>query len=169
MEEKSLGRLLELLSEVRGEIGRADQKAAIVLGAAGVGAGALVGAAASGQWSRRAIPGPLLWSWWAGVLAFFLGILALTAALYPRAAPRSPGSGRAYFGEFAETFTAAVALGRENPDEGTRRSVELAAGQLRRLGAIVDRKYGLIRWGMLLLLVSLSCCAVSFLLAQIIG
>ncbi len=170
-DEKSLTYLLGVLSETRSEIGRADQKAAILLATAGVGIGALIGGALSGQWSPEVIPDSIEWLWWAGVGACVLGVLTLAGALYPRSRAKPPSArpGRVYLSDFTDKATSTAILERDSLGEAARERVDLIADQIRRLGVIVDKKYALIRRGMLFLLGSFGCCVLSVIIGRVVG
>ena len=74
----------QMLAEAREELMRADSKAAMLLSAALVAGSFLGGAAFSGEWSPLAIPGCWQWMLWAGLVAWFVAVVDLLAAAFPR-------------------------------------------------------------------------------------
>ncbi|GAA2849983.1 hypothetical protein GCM10010517_07440 [Streptosporangium fragile] len=160
-EGESLDLLLALLSEVRAEIGRADQKAAILLAAVGVAVGAVIGGVLGGRWKPDDISNSAEWLWWVGVGLCTLGVLCLGKVIYPRSAEavKRTASQPVYLRDFTERAISGIE--RRGLAGAARENADLLGEQVRRLGVIVDVKYMFIRRGMLLLLGALFCCVGS--------
>ncbi|MCC5577283.1 hypothetical protein IMZ11_16795 [Microtetraspora sp. AC03309] len=150
-----------LLSEAREELDRADAKAQVLLGTAGIGLGAVAAGLLAGTWSPFTLHDGVEWLWWLGVGASLAAVGSLAGAVYPRLTrPRRDGS-LAYFGDVvkygtAEEITRALIRSHE-PD--LRKTSE----QLLRISVIVGRKYRLIRWGFWLLLGGLVLSLVALI------
>lgn len=144
----------DLLREAREELIRADNKAQILLAAVGVIIGVLLGGVIAGDWqpSTLSCMGETLW--WLGVVAAAAGISLLVAAITPR-----PGSGdpsrATYFLDFAgmnEPADAIRAINAQAP-RGDRTVQQLIA-----VSTIARRKYVLIQWALLALLIATCLC-----------
>ncbi|WP_271219494.1 Pycsar system effector family protein [Streptosporangium carneum] len=161
--------IVAVLTDARNEIGRADQKAAALLAASGVGVGALIAGLLGGQWSPTRLPGSVQWLWWVGIVLCALGVLSLGFAIYPRS---SRGAARivrrrgVFLGDFASAVKAE--LGRAKLGRDARVRIELVVSQVEHLASIVDVKYRHIRRGMLLLLAAILCCASAVVLAPLL-
>ncbi|AWS46291.1 Pycsar system effector family protein [Streptosporangium sp. 'caverna'] len=168
-EGESFELLLALLAEARAEIGRADQKAAILLAAIGVAAGAVIGGSLGGRWGPGSIPDAVEWLWWAGVGLCSLAVLCLGRAIYPRSASMAVrvAPTRAYLRDFTERAISGIE--RRGLSGEARENLDLLGGQVRRLGVIVDMKYTLIRRGMLVLLGALFCCVGSVVVGWLLS
>ncbi|MFJ2773739.1 Pycsar system effector family protein [Streptomyces sp. NPDC087300] len=86
---------------MRSEIARADAKAAVLVTALGVMSGVFGGLIARNQWTPAALSAPGFSTWWAGVLALALTLLALLMAVLPRygTSTWAPGAPLSYFGD----------------------------------------------------------------------
>jgi hypothetical protein len=156
-----------LLVQAREELSRVDTKASIMLAAAGVALGIVLGDLVARGWSPFRLPIAAALVWWVGVANVSVGIMALLAAVYPRhrrqIAP-TVGEPREYVGYYAD-----VASYRSTDEviKAIRRSagrdLELMAEQLLQVSKIADRKYRLLSWGVWLLVVGVAG-AVSALL-----
>ncbi|MFD1535454.1 Pycsar system effector family protein [Nonomuraea guangzhouensis] len=156
---------MAVLTDLRAEIGRADQKAAVMLATAGVGVGALGGALLAGSWNPGKLPAGVAWLWWLGIVLCSMGIIGLAAAIYPRsvhAADRLRRRRSQFVGQYSETLM--TSLEADSPHAQKAFLLE----EIRRLSAIADAKYRGIRYGMLLLLGAIVCCLVVPVLAHII-
>ncbi|MFF4017768.1 Pycsar system effector family protein [Streptomyces sp. NPDC001843] len=93
-----------LLTELRGEIARADTKASVLVAALGMTAGVFTGLLAGRDWSTSRLSGPAAVLWWAGATALALSLLALLLAVLPRYRSGSWAEGRplCYFGDIQE-------------------------------------------------------------------
>lgn len=139
-----------VLAEAREELTRADTKAQVLLGIAGLGIGAVSGGLLAGSWSPLKLHPGVQWLWWAGAGCALAALFCLAQAVYPRITKRS--SGISYFGDvrrYKSTAEIIDALRRTADGDLT----ELAE-QIRIVSAIVVRKYTLIRWGFWLLLIA---------------
>ncbi|MFF3664564.1 Pycsar system effector family protein [Microtetraspora malaysiensis] len=142
-----------MLTEAREELNRADAKAQVLLGVAGIGIGAVTGGLLAGSWSPLRLHTGLQWVWWAGAACALAALVCLAGAVYPRITRRAPGPPR-YFGDIRGRGSAreiADALRDRANDDLTR-----VAEQIRAVSAIVLRKYLLIKWGFWLLLASIA-------------
>ncbi|MFI1413053.1 Pycsar system effector family protein [Streptomyces sp. NPDC020707] len=140
---------IQLLADLRGEIARADAKAAVLAGVLGMSAGGL-GALLTGHgWnpSLLSLPGALLW--WAGVASLMAALFALLLALIPRyrKSPWTPGRPLTYFGDIrraalAGQLTAALAETGRDPGRGLVLALVETSG-------IAARKHFWIRTGLI--------------------
>ncbi|MEV0594863.1 Pycsar system effector family protein [Nonomuraea cavernae] len=139
-----------LLSEAREELNRADVKAQVLLGVAGIGLGAVAAGLLAGTWSPLTLHNAVEWLWWVGVGATLASVGALAGAVYPRLGrPQRDGS-LSFFGDVLRYSTSeeiATALVRSHEPDLVKISE-----QLLRISVIVGRKYRFIRWGCWLLL-----------------
>ncbi|WP_436759828.1 Pycsar system effector family protein [Streptosporangium sp. V21-05] len=141
-----------LFTEAREELNRADAKAQVLLGVAGIGLGAVAGGLLAGSWSPFELSDTVEWLWWAGILAALAALSCLTGAVYPRTG-KTKSNKPGYIGYYGDVL-------RFDSNEATiaalsRSSVldlERTTDQIRRLSRIIERKYQLIRWGFWLLL-----------------
>lgn len=134
----------QLLDETRDELTRADGKASLLLASAGVAAGVVFAAALSGDLSPSTIDNRVEWLCWLGFGLVAAGIVALTAAVWPRMG--SGKSGRAHYFADVVTFNGDVAALRtaiENDDP-----IERDISQLAVLSHVVTVKYRWTRRGM---------------------
>jgi MFS family permease len=154
----------ELLVHVREELQRADSKSSLLLSAAGVAIGALMGGLIAGDWSPFELSNGVEWLWWVGVVAATGGVFALAWAVFPRTIikgrviPAAP----AYYKDVVAYETPQelqVAL-----EAGAARGESHVPDQLLSISKIVDRKYELIRFAMRALGVAVLCCSVAVLL-----
>lgn len=164
----------ELLDEGREELQRADSKASILLSAAGLVAGALVAAAAAGEWNPTKIDSA--WAqglFWIGIAAGAIGVCLLGSAVMPRIHNPGRKESLAYFGhvvQFRErgfTFSTRERRSRVSKGKTELRAaiVSASAGRFDRvvdqvwvISHIVHRKYRLIRWALMSLLVAALLC-----------
>lgn len=91
----------QLLADLRGEIARADAKAAVLVGALGLSAGVPAALLSNRHWSPALLPVPAALLWWAGVASLAVALLALVLAVIPRclASRWTPGRPLTYFGD----------------------------------------------------------------------
>lgn len=139
-----------LLAETRIELGRADNKAATLLGAAGVVVGVVLAALLAGQWRPTHLPMAAQAVWWVAVAAGAAGVGLLAAAVAPRAVTtRRQVDVARYFGDVVAAYATggpdeldrALAAGAADPADRTRH-------QLITLSRIAVTKYRLIRHAM---------------------
>ena len=150
--------LADLLEDTREELTRADSKAALLLAATGVAAGALLAGLLGGRWTPFSLDNRVEWIWWIGVCAAGAGILSIAAAVYPRIRLRSAPNPEApaYYGDVAaydslEAFRRAV---EQAPDPEAR-----LVDQTFLVARIVQTKYVLLRRGLRFLLLATLACA----------
>jgi hypothetical protein len=151
-EAQAHARGTQLLGEAREELIRADVKAQVFLGVAGVGIGTVTGGILAGSWSPSKLHTSLQWIWWVGAVCALTALFCLSSAVYPRITKRALGI--SYFGDAGRYRSAseiADALRSRNGDD-----IVAVSEQIRSISAIVVRKYLLVRWGFWLLLVSIG-------------
>ncbi|MGC5010882.1 Pycsar system effector family protein [Streptosporangium sp. DT93] len=143
---------VRLFTEAREELSRADTKAQVLLGVAGLGIGAVAGGLIAGNWSPLKLHAGLQWLWWTGAVCALAALVCLAGAVYPRITKRALGF--TYFGDIGRYGSAAEiakALRRHDDEDLT-----VLAEQIRAVSVLVTRKYLLIRWGFWLLLASIG-------------
>jgi len=134
----------QMLQEARSDVQAADQKASILLAAAGIGIGALLGGLLSGEWNPALLGCAASVLWWYGATSLAIAVVSAGAAVWPRI-----GRGRLedpvyYWGQVAtypnlEILNAALDVFPPDPVSRTRH-------QLFNLSKIVSRKYRLIQY-----------------------
>ncbi|MEU5100598.1 Pycsar system effector family protein [Streptomyces sp. NPDC020996] len=138
-----------LLTELRAELARADNKASVLVGALGMTAGVCGGLLAGRSWTPAALSSTGAVLWWAGVTALVLSLFALLLTVLPRyrATRWEPGQPLSYFGDIQE----AVRLGRlESALDTTRQDPAAAlAAALTDTSRIAARKHQWIRVGLI--------------------
>lgn len=174
--ESTISYLADLLKDTREELGRADSKAALLLAATGVAAGALLGGLLNGRWTPFSLDNSVEWLWWLGVGSAVAGVFSTAAVVYPRRInPRKPHTKKtaenpptpqkpltpAYFGdvvayENVEKFNEAI----DQVPSPKERLLE----QTFVLSKVVMRKYKLLRLGLLFLLFAILACAAAVLI-----
>ncbi|MGV9773760.1 Pycsar system effector family protein [Streptosporangium sp. NPDC003464] len=170
-----------VLAEVRGDIGRADRKAAVLAAAA------VLGVLLGNRYGPDGLPSQVEWLWWAGVFFCVMGVLMLAGALYPRSARlagqaverRRSYAGRLYdedphageapvedsrAGAFARS--ALADLRARTAAQDTRVRADRLVLDIRRLSSVADAKKRYVRRGVILLVISLCCCALSVTVGQ---
>ncbi|MFF8450841.1 Pycsar system effector family protein [Streptomyces leeuwenhoekii] len=92
---------IRLLADLRGEITRADAKAAVLVAALGISAGVLATLLPRRCWSPARLPQPSALLWWTGAVSLGLALFALLLAVMPRYGRSHWASGRplVYFGD----------------------------------------------------------------------
>jgi hypothetical protein len=139
-----------LLAEARDELQRADQKASILLAAAGVAIGTVLAGILSAGWSPSLLRSPWDVLWEAGAVATLGGIGALIWAIYPRTTHgRNDDSRLFYFGQAGNTESVADLERELRKSSGSH--FERSADQLWRVSRVVNTKYRAVRWGVRLL------------------
>jgi hypothetical protein len=154
-----------LLNSAREEIDRADAKASILLAASGVAAGALLAGLVAGNWTPLELQMKIQWVWWLGVFQAAAGTFLLALAVYPREQINDSEIPWAviFYGDVLAYRSTTQLVGALERSAKTR--IERTADQLRRVSVIVDRKYRLVRRGLLMLFLS----AVTIMTAIIIN
>lgn len=153
---------VRMLDEARGEVVMADQKASMILAAAGIGFAAVLGGFLSGDWKPSDYNSAGEFLWWLGAF-FAFGVVLLNAiAVWPRFTTRDEDGLVTYWGHVArysrlDQFEAALEASPVDPPR-TRH-------QLWRLARIVRTKYICVRLG----LVSGGIAATLFVLAGLVG
>jgi hypothetical protein len=175
--EREPGRILDYvqatLADARRRVRGEDETAAILLFATGAAAGAVVVGLLNGHWRPGELSSKVEWLWWTSLFFWLLGILVLVGALYRRTAGlagRALERRRFYPGGFAGDTPPApdprlgygVGPGAHGRDAEAR--VDLIVLEIRRLNAVGDAKHRYIRRGVLLMMVSVICCALSVLI-----
>ncbi len=151
-----------LATENREELSRIDTKSSILLGAATVAAGSIVGGILAGQWSPFRLHAQIAWLWWLGVAVATVGYTALLVAVYPMMRRTAGQDQLTYFGHIARVpRTAEVRrLIERMATDPLERSVE----QTLILARLIRIKYALIRLGVLSGVVGAGCCSIAVLI-----
>ncbi|MEU3167666.1 hypothetical protein [Streptosporangium sp. NPDC006930] len=156
--------LADARRKVRGE----DETAAALLFTTGVAAGAVAVGLLNGHWRPGELSGKVEWLWWTSVFFWLMGILTLTGALCGRTsglAGRVLERRRFYPGTFALDAPPEpdprLGYGVGRSGRGTEVRVDLLVLEIRRLNAVGDAKRRFIRRGVLLMMVSIACCALA--------
>ncbi|MEU1476897.1 Pycsar system effector family protein [Streptomyces sp. NPDC005760] len=138
-----------LLAELRGEVGRADSKASVLVAALGMTAGVFSGLLAGRDWTPAELSATGTALWWAGTAALGLSLFALLLAVLPRYSSDgwTPGRPLSYFGDIQQ----AVRLGRLETALGdTRRDPTTGlTAALTEMSRIAARKHQWIRTGLI--------------------
>ncbi|MFE2375358.1 Pycsar system effector family protein [Streptomyces sp. NPDC059398] len=97
-----------LLVELRAEIARADNKAAVLVAALGMTAGVFSALLAGHGWTPNALSVPAAFFWWSGAAGLALSLFALLLAVLPRYRTRdwAPGQPLCYFGDIQQAVRA---------------------------------------------------------------
>ena len=155
--------LTDLLANIRDELNRADSKASLLLAAVGVIIGALLGGISGSRWTPMSLGAGEQALWWAGVVAAAVGVLLISASVYPRIRLRAtPRSGPpSYYADVAaypdvDAFRHAI---REAPDVRERLLTQTYV-----LARIVEGKYLKLQRALLSLLVAIIACALAIAL-----
>jgi MFS family permease len=158
----------ELLAEAREEVNKADAKAQVLLGVAGVGLGAVTGGLIAGSWSPFQLSNAVEWLWWSGAAAALAALACLAGAVYPRAGVSVVDDPKvvACYGDVVR-FRSVQALANALL-VAARPDLRRVADQVRRLSGIVHRKYRLIRWGFWLLSAAVVATVASVLLDLVV-
>lgn len=153
-----------LLSSAREEIDRADSKASILLAASGVATGALLAGLMAGNWTPLELQATIQWAWWLGVFEAAIGVFFLALAVYPREQINDSGFSWSvvFYGDVLAYRSTTQLVGALERSAETR--IERMADQLRRVSAIVNRKYRLIRRGMLMLFLSAATISTAIMI-----
>ncbi|MER5730549.1 Pycsar system effector family protein [Streptomyces sp. NPDC002138] len=149
MSDDENGPAARLLADLRVEIARADSKAALLVGAFGMTAGALSSQLAGRRWQPDELSTPGQAVWWAGAGALALALPALLLAVLPRylTTPWQTGVPLSYFGDIASADRQGrlqEALAATDRDPGGALRAALAANS-----RIAVRKHQWIRTGLL--------------------
>ncbi|MEV0320022.1 Pycsar system effector family protein [Streptomyces sp. NPDC050658] len=90
-----------LLSEIRAEIGRADSKAAVLIGAIAMAVGLLGGLVVARGWDPARLSLPWAVVWWSGICGLTASLLSTLVAVLPRydKSVWEPGLPLGYFGD----------------------------------------------------------------------
>jgi Family of unknown function (DUF5706) len=144
-----------LLQSARDELDRADSKAATVFAVSGVAVGAGLAAILGRQWRPSMMSWPFEALWWVGSTCLAVGLVALGAGVYPRIERAREESPSLLFGHLHKLTPdlLMIELERSAMDPLGSRIPELLA-----LSRIVQTKYALIRFGMILVGVGLATC-----------
>jgi hypothetical protein len=152
-----------MLAEARAEVSIADQKAGLVLAAAGIGFSAVLGGLLAGDWrpSKYNLGGEILW--WFGAVLAFATVASAATAMWPRFTTRSEDDLVSYWGHVARFATLDALESALDAQPTVDR--DRTRHQLWRLARIVRIKYWCIRWA----LVSGGAAAAVFVLAGLFG
>ncbi len=155
--------LTDLLTETRDELTRVDSKAALLLAASGVIAGALLAGFFGGRWTPFDLSNKVQWIWWLGVASAAFGLFSVAAAVYPHIHLRStpvPGL-PTYYGDVAayedvDAFRRAI--------ENMPRSKDRLIYQTFVLSRLVKRKYILLQRGLRSMLLAVIACMLAVII-----
>ncbi|MEU4997570.1 Pycsar system effector family protein [Streptomyces sp. NPDC021622] len=153
-----------LLDDLRTEIARADAKAAVLVAALGVMAGVFSGLLARREWTPASLSMPASSTWWAGVLALALTLLALLMTVLPRygTSKWTPGAPLSYFGDIqraARSGHLAEALADTELDPTAD-----AIAALSTTSRIAQRKHQWVRTGLIAFTIAAVLLPVSLLI-----
>ncbi|WDZ90665.1 Pycsar system effector family protein [Nocardiopsis sp. HUAS JQ3] len=138
----------DLLSDTRDEIGRADQKAAILLAASGVAASILSASVLDGRWAPTGLSPFSAVLWWIGSASGACAMVAFTLAVFPKTRDRTAMA----HPNLVRFYDDVLRINREDRLEQALRwsstmELQRLIGQLKTLSAIAVRKYRLIQVG----------------------
>lgn len=159
-----------LLTETREELVRADGKAGLLLAAAGVALGALMGGLLSNDWTPFSLDNRIEWLWWLGALSAGVGLVRLVGAVWPRTGRKGPPPGVvAYYGDVhryagrptAELRAALAASAADAPDR--------LVDQLREVSRIVVDKYAGVKAALVALPIAAVLCTVAVAVSGALG
>lgn len=159
------------LADARRRVRREDETAAILLFTTGAAAGAVVVGLLNGHWRPGELSSRVEWLWWTSMFFWLMGLLVLAAALHRRTAGlagRALERRRFYPGGFAGDTPPepdprlGYRVGSDGRDAEAR--VDLVVLEIRRLNAVGDAKQRYIRRSVLLMTLSIVCCALSLLI-----
>jgi len=156
------GYLRELLIATREELVRADNKASLLLAAAGVAVGVTVAGLISRDWSPSMLENRVEWLWWLGAASAVYGLWCLGLAVYPTTRRRGAAPGVvAYFGDvnaYAGRPRAELvaALSRS-----AQREQDRWVDQLVQVSDVAQRKYDRLRHAMWALPIAAVLCTTS--------
>lgn len=156
----------EILRSTRGELVRADAKAASLFASSGVAFGALFTGWLNGHWSPLPLHHCIQLIWWAGAAAAAAALAHLGWAVYPRT-KRSERDGRsvAYFGDVVRLSRDELAAAfTDHPVSCTASMID----QVYEVSMIVARKYALIKIAFFLLGLSILLGVISVVLGALI-
>ncbi|MFJ8893568.1 Pycsar system effector family protein [Leifsonia sp. NPDC102414] len=153
-----------ILREAREELSRADNKAALLLAAAGVIVGALLAAFIAGDWTPAKLPSCVQWLWWIGAASGCAGLFSLATAVYPRTKYRGQRAPAVvtYFGDVVNTLPSEL---KERLIATAKASDARVLDQVVIVSSIVDRKYRGIQFGLWMF----GACGVLCTAAVLIG
>jgi hypothetical protein len=138
-----------LLTELRGEIARADSKASVLVAALGMTAGVFSGLLAGRGWTPRELSWAGTALWWAGAAALALSLFALLLAVLPRYRTGSwaPGQPLCYFGDIQQAVREGrLAAALADTDRDPAAGLTAALTETSRIAA---RKHQWIRTGLI--------------------
>jgi Family of unknown function (DUF5706) len=135
-----------------------------LLAASGVATGALLAGLMAGNWTPLELQVTIQWAWWLGVAEAAIGTFLLALAVYPREQINDSGIPWAvvFYGDVLSYRSTTQLMGALERSAET--TIERIADQLRRVSAIVDRKYRLVRRGMLILFLSATTISAAIMI-----
>ena len=159
-DEQTHALAVEMLSEVMGEIDRADSKASLLIGSLGIAFSIVLSGILGGSWTPASLTPFGLVLWLLGALAASASVVSAAMAVWPRLS-KGPGPGAiTYWGQVS-----GLGSPREVADALAQRGLmppERTYQQLLVLSAVVQRKYRSIRWSMLLAGAGIALVAAAF-------
>lgn len=153
-----------LLVELRAEIARADNKAAVLVAALGMTAGVFSGLLAGRGWTPSALSAPGAFFLWSSAAALALSLFALLLAVLPRYRTRdwAPGQPLCYFGDIQQAVRAGQ-LDTALSDTARNPAAVLLVG-LTETSRIAARKHQWIRTGLIAFCVGTALLPASLLI-----
>lgn len=155
-----------LLVEARDELNRADQKAAILLAAVGVGVGAILAGLISADWHPSMLGLPWAGIWTLGALAVLAGVVVLVWAIYPRTTRGRYDEASLFYFRQAARVGSVDDLERElrRSSENTFRR---SADQVWRISQVVESKYRAVSIAIWLIVPGSLVCLASAVLSEV--
>jgi len=138
----------EILAEARQELAHADNKAALILTALGVGAGATLGGFIAGSWTPASLNGINLLVWWSAVALAAAASAAAGSAVWPRTGNLDDVTSVMFWGQVS-TFENVESLRdhlAQHPVDPAERTVD----QLWYVSTVLKAKYRAVRWALAL-------------------
>ena len=136
-----------MLDEVRTEVDRADQKASLLIGSLGIAFSIVLSGMLGGDWAPT-LGTVGLTLWLLGAVLAILSVLAAALAVWPRMT-KPPAGGAITFWGHVRSLGSAREVARALQQSGVHEP-ERTYQQLHVLSMVVQRKYRLIRWSMIL-------------------
>ena len=150
-----------LLDESREEVARADSKASILLGAAGLSFGAIVTGLLEGRWSPLRLDVRVQWLWWVGVAVILGAFVLLCMSIYPRVRMDLQKEKLSFFGHVAQ-FDSPEELANAIMTKAERQFDRLV-DQLFVVSRILIRKYRFMRAAFWSFGIGIVLCLVAIL------
>jgi hypothetical protein len=152
-----------MLAEVASEIGRADEKASLLIGSLGIAFSIVLSSMIGGDLMLDGLPPVEVLLWIVGGALSSASVVAAAMAVWPRLS-KGPGPGTITYWGQVHGMRSPAEVGRALAERSLR-PPERTYQQLLVLSAVVQRKYRCIRWSMLLAGAGIALILLAFLLA----